>query len=315
MYEQSFEELIKEALKKMYGKSHEDTVIRIFFLRAKIYYDKNKITTEEYTDFLIKELNLPDTNYILYNNGKIAKRYFTDNDCIEAIIDDWHFRYLEKFEFNLKGEKVEVYKILLDIYAKYKVLADTKFKYVKKRSDYYNERYKYFMLLQLYKDFDLQINHPGRIQGIIYDTEHIDFSLTIDEYFQRFSLLYDHLDDSISEEELEDYIVKNPQLLEGLKIINRQYTVKSGVIDLLCEDKEGNKVVVELKVKERPKDLIWQLKSYSKDIQQMYKEDNVSVMAITPELDDSILRELKEMNAAVYYFQKKKNGITLKKHI
>ena len=51
-----------------------------------------------------------------------------------------------------------------------------------------------------------------------------------------------------SEQEIEDYLSRNLEIIEqGLKLIRRQYKTKYGVIDILCFDKEGNRVAIEVK--------------------------------------------------------------------
>lgn len=55
-------------------------------------------------------------------------------------------------------------------------------------------------------------------------------------------------DAQISEKLLEDFLEKNIEQLEkGLKLVGRQYNTITGPIDLLCKDKKGDYVVIELK--------------------------------------------------------------------
>jgi hypothetical protein len=50
------------------------------------------------------------------------------------------------------------------------------------------------------------------------------------------------------EKDLEDYLVKHPQLIEpGLKLVERQHRIEVGAIDMLCLAANGDQVVVELK--------------------------------------------------------------------
>ena len=50
------------------------------------------------------------------------------------------------------------------------------------------------------------------------------------------------------ENDLQKVLRESPDLVEeGLKLIKHERTVKTGRIDLLCEDRKGNVVVVELK--------------------------------------------------------------------
>lgn len=50
------------------------------------------------------------------------------------------------------------------------------------------------------------------------------------------------------EKDLEDYLVKHPQLIEpGLKFVARQRRIEVGALDMLCRAANGDKVVIELK--------------------------------------------------------------------
>jgi len=58
------------------------------------------------------------------------------------------------------------------------------------------------------------------------------------------------------ERDLRDYLADHPsEIGEGLKTVAREYRTDVGYIDLLCEDKEGNWVVVETK-KDRESDAV-----------------------------------------------------------
>lgn len=53
----------------------------------------------------------------------------------------------------------------------------------------------------------------------------------------------------MDEYQLEQFLWKNPEIIEpGLKVIDRQRRVETGHIDLLCKDKSGKHVIVELKM-------------------------------------------------------------------
>lgn len=52
----------------------------------------------------------------------------------------------------------------------------------------------------------------------------------------------------VLESEIEASIISNPEILEeGLELIGNQYSTSVGYIDILCKDKNGNFVVIELK--------------------------------------------------------------------
>jgi RecB family endonuclease NucS len=55
----------------------------------------------------------------------------------------------------------------------------------------------------------------------------------------------------VSERELEEFVVKNPDAIEeGFKILSRQWPTDSGPLDILGADAEGTIVIIELNAKE-----------------------------------------------------------------
>lgn len=65
------------------------------------------------------------------------------------------------------------------------------------------------------------------------------------------------------EENIENTIAADPELLEGgLKLIERQKTTDAGIIDLLCQDKEDNYVIIELKKNNASDKVVGQIQRY-----------------------------------------------------
>jgi len=310
--EDVLEQKIVENLNYMYGKENIDQTMMIFFLRAMIYYNKTDICDNEYLDFLIKELNMPESDILVMNGVEISKNRYYRPFSLANIMDCFIFYYLESFTTDETGNRVPKKQILLKIFNRFKETVDKTFKYERKHSPYYKERYQYCMLKELYSEFLITVNSPKRIEGLEYPANHNDFELTLDERCQRYYLLYNQKHKKFTEKDLETYIYTNPSVIGNIKSLHRQYKVRSGVIDLFGEDKNGNKVVIELKTKKRPKDLIWQLKAYTEDIKKIYS-GKVRTIAITPPLDVNIVSQLKKMDCELIYFYKIKNQLTFKK--
>lgn len=69
-----------------------------------------------------------------------------------------------------------------------------------------------------------------------------------------------------AERDLEDFLVANfDYLFPGLRLLDRQYRVDSGQIDLLAQDRDGY-VVIELKVADASKDLVHKVDAYMDDV-------------------------------------------------
>lgn len=65
------------------------------------------------------------------------------------------------------------------------------------------------------------------------------------------------------ERDIEDHLVNNLESLEpGLKLVARQYNTAVGRIDILAEDKNGSRVIIELKVGEAKDSVIGQIARY-----------------------------------------------------
>lgn len=65
------------------------------------------------------------------------------------------------------------------------------------------------------------------------------------------------------ERDIEDHLATNLELIQpGLKLVARQYSTDVGRIDLLAEDHDGTRVVIELKVGEARDSVIGQVARY-----------------------------------------------------
>ncbi|MGK4040915.1 endonuclease NucS domain-containing protein [Heyndrickxia oleronia] len=89
-----------------------------------------------------------------------------------------------------------------------------------------------------------------------------------------------------SESDLEKYLKTRLHLIEdGLRLIDTQYEVKGGIIDILARDKNDNLCIIELKVNSKPKELIWQCLYYPL---QFKDEIGLRMITVAPKYDDSI---------------------------
>ncbi|ELK46807.1 endonuclease NucS domain-containing protein [Halobacillus sp. BAB-2008] len=94
-----------------------------------------------------------------------------------------------------------------------------------------------------------------------------------------------------NEKVLESYIAHNIEIVEtGMKLIDTQVKVKDGLIDVLAEDKNGTKCIMELKVRTNDKNLIWQSAYYQSEI-----AENIRVITIAPSYDEVISKALKNV--------------------
>lgn len=74
----------------------------------------------------------------------------------------------------------------------------------------------------------------------------------------------DLVETSISlERDVEDHLIRNLDSIEnGLKFVSRQFNTDIGRIDILAEDKGGNRVIIEVKVGEAKDSAVGQIARY-----------------------------------------------------
>lgn len=100
----------------------------------------------------------------------------------------------------------------------------------------------------------------------------------------------------INKNELKEYILENfirlyPHLIEeGIVINDHQYEVKSGRIDLLARDVKNKLVIIELKVVDDCKDLVYQCAYYPTQF-----DESVRVVTICPDYKDNIMLALSKL--------------------
>ena len=97
---------------------------------------------------------------------------------------------------------------------------------------------------------------------------------------------------NITEATLRDFLIKRLDLIEdGLELIEKEYVLKEGRVDILAKDKNENIVIIELKI-ENDKRLIWQCLYYPEEVKKKYPKRNVRMITIAPEYPDYLLGPL-----------------------
>lgn len=318
MLEDVLEEEIINVLRHMYSFSDYEDILTIFFLRCMIYNSYNLLTNEDILSFLYRELNLPKSKTLLYKNTKIFKNYYGFSNSLESIVDNWRFKVLDKTKRSFNNKIITKGEILSLKYNDYLTKAKKELKNINKSSKYYIHSIKHLMMLFLYKDYNIEyINNPKQIGEISYlGEEDFNNNITIDlEYIRYYNALC--FEAREKERELEDYIYNkyfNKSLLFGdIKIIGRQYKTKAGILDLLGKDSNGNIVIIELKVVNRPIDIFYQIKAYTSHIKREFNVDKVRFIAITPKLKDDIYEEIIKEDIELYYYNKKTNKYAFNK--
>lgn len=113
-----------------------------------------------------------------------------------------------------------------------------------------------------------------------------------------------------SECDLERYLKTRLYLIEdGLRLLGTQVEVKGGIIDILARDKEDRLVIIELKVSQKARELIWQCMYYPLRFKD---EEGLRMITIAPAYDESIkviLDEIPYVEQMTYRIENNKLNI------
>lgn len=91
-----------------------------------------------------------------------------------------------------------------------------------------------------------------------------------------------------TEKDLEELIISNLEVIEaGMRVIENQFEIKNGVIDILARDKNNKLTIIELKIRSDDKNLIYQCAYYP----TQFHED-VRMIAIAPSYNNNIYHAL-----------------------
>ena len=299
-YESDIEELILSELSYKYGIENYDTLFRYLYLRfMSINYDVKKMDKQLFVQyfgqFLIKEeLGIIEDRY---KEEKIKYISGFDNS-IGNILDNLLFSARMKSIIIDDCDKAyEFDDYINELWAKIKKYgANKSSKY--KKDKYYKYHLIYSRLKKLNKLFNIKdIKYIRKLE----EFNQGDFStyITQEEICERYihaSNFVTNSSSSITENDLEKYIYRHLNLIEeGLKPIQRQLIIEEGRIDILAKDKNGEYVILELKIAD-DKQLIWQVMYYPYAINPIIKTDKVRIITICPFYPKHILEPLKRID-------------------
>ncbi len=97
------------------------------------------------------------------------------------------------------------------------------------------------------------------------------------------------------EADIVDKLEADPSMIEdGLRVIRREQATNSGYIDLLCEDKEGTTVVVEVKRTAITHNAVYQLEAYLVDFKKKNHKTKVRGILCAPRVTEMAKTLLEE---------------------
>jgi hypothetical protein len=93
----------------------------------------------------------------------------------------------------------------------------------------------------------------------------------------------------LAEINLEEFVVQQLEEIEdGLKLEKRQLSTAAGRLDLLCKDRDGNYVVVELKRSQGNDQVVGQILRYMGWVHENYRTDRVRGIIIVGKKDQTL---------------------------
>lgn len=264
--------IILEPLQSLYQLENLSDLYNYLNLRFAIHYGSKNFTERELLEFILSELNITsENNKAVSYKGSLYP------------LNEWQGDFFDNFKFRASIEgQIDYEKKYSKILAKGTAKA-RKYKDLKEYQDYL----KYFRLKVLNEEYNCTPNSSSGVEGFEFSSNHNPFKRTLEESLESIldasRFMGSNTTSHITEEDLEDYLVKNLNLIEdGLTLINRQVRVSGGIIDILARDSSGVLCVLELKIKE-DKSLLWQTLHYPPAIKEKHRENKVRMLVIAPE--------------------------------
>lgn len=153
--ESLLEEELIEQLCFMYRVKDIHKAINIFYIRAMIYFNSKKIGINDLVDFICRELNLPNEDFI-YKGDKITINSIYLESSLENIVTNIYIRHIENRKIiGINNECLNVKDELINIYNDIERMAIRKTKNIRKRNIYYKHCLIYSKLIELYNIFNL----------------------------------------------------------------------------------------------------------------------------------------------------------------
>lgn len=299
-YESEFEEELISLISQNFSVNNSEIYMIMRFMLINNIENINKIDYTSFIHFILNENNLPQD--LCYKNQSFS--LFSEySQSLLNIVKNWFFD-LDKSYINNNEINNKCY-----IENNIKNIKNTSKKNVckYKKTNYYNQIYLLNQLQLLNNLFNCKFIKYHKMNNLDYNLNNNKKNLeqNLLDYIEKAENLEINKTLIISEKQLEDFIKKNLNKIEdGLSLISTQYPIKNAFIDILAEDKNKNKVIIELKVKQDER-LIWQTIYYPMEYLKEHKDlKNVRIITICPNYDDWLLSPLKTIdNIEIYSYK------------
>lgn len=292
--------ILIENLQHIYKVENENKLYKYLKIRTAIILNKKNVSHLEMLKQMIHDLNLETFEDSLKEKIIYQNEDYTLQELSGEVMDNFEFRA------NLYGN-TEVKSIVDEVFKKGSHRS-TKFKNTK-----FYKKYLNFNRLSYLNDlYSVKVESSIGINDFKVSEFHNNMKRTVEEVLEAEINSFEHGEllnvSTIKESQLEDYLIKNLDLIEkGLIFIGRQVKVEGGIIDILAKDVNDNICIVELKVAQ-DKSLVWQAIHYPKEIEKRYRS-KIRMITVSPSYSKSIYETLKSLkNVEIFSYQIKVNS-------
>jgi len=301
-YESELHMVLVKQLKEQYGIKEVRMLYPYMQLRFRFWKLLQSTShfkqSRQFIEFLLEELNLPNTEHGFYYKGVWIHKGFHIENSLTNIMETWDFEQTLHRITDEKGKSYEVMDYVEVYWSKILKKAKSQAKPFKDHP-YYQWYLVKKGLEQLNSVFEITSLPATRINEVSYPEEHDDFHRTIEEKCDAYvhTMEWKRQDTkTIQEQDVEQFLRYRLHLIEeGLRYIDHQFPVTDGRIDILAKDKNEQYVVIELKVVDHDPTIIWQCMYYPQQIKLHFSVPHVRMIALAPSYKDSILTPLKEL--------------------
>lgn len=302
MYESELEEVFVAESERLYGLDRK-TLLPYLFRRSFIVRMEGlkipRVESEElpafFIEFWLEDLAVPMQNgWFIYKDVPVPVTTAA-GDPLKNIYDNLLHRLgMEKILSGRDPDPLKEWKEAREEVEEW--LREAK----RKSQKYRNKRvYPFIVKKQLLdtlnRRYGAKVNLPKTLPHFRY--REINLKLTAEEICEREIVAFNEkVEDAelVAEAELERYVMGHLEDIEpGLTMIQNQYLLPKGRIDILAKDREGFVVVIELKV-EKDTDLLWQKWYYTEEIKKRFRTDQVRFIAILPRNYPELIHPLLE---------------------
>lgn len=278
--EHNLHPILESKLKEIYGLERENAsyLYKYLYSRAAISCNNKKVNNGVLLTFILNELNVSifssdeELDYIVYE-GEKYKLISIEKD----IISQFEFRAEMEGDKELKEKLDEVFLFGSKKAAKYR------------KSNKHKEHVSLERLNYLNSEYGVNPIPSSGVDGFTNEIHHNPYKRTLEETLtSEIETSVDSSTSYISEKDLEDYLLKNINLIEeDLRVIDRQVDISGGTLDILAKDKNGVLCIIELKIKE-DKSIIWQSIHYPMGLKSKLNCGNVRMIVVAPEYSKPI---------------------------